>query len=66
MLMMSFKEISLGQSIESFAAIATDDTDPSERTQTVKIAKILEKSQHNLGEYSSEDIMRTKIEDYNN
>ena len=63
--MMGFKSICLGPEVSSFADIVTDDAANEEPTNTVKIGKILEKNQHNLGEYSCEEVMRTKIDGYN-
>lgn len=64
MLMMVFKQIALGEKIEAAIPIMTDHEDYLEGLPTVKFAKILDKSRHNLGEYSCEQIMRTKIQNY--
>ena len=64
MLMMVFKDIAMGEKIDSAVPIMIDHEEYQEGLPTVKFAKLLEKSQHNLGEYSSEEISRTKIQNY--
>lgn len=54
----------MGPKIESMVPLATDFIEYQQGPPTVKFAKVLEKHQHNLGEYSSEKIMRTKIANY--
>ena len=62
--MMVFKDISMGEKIEAAIPIMIDHEEYQEGKPTVKFAKLLDKSLHNLGEYSSEEIMRTKIKNY--
>ena len=64
MVMMAFQKIAMGPKIESMVPLATDFIEYQQGPPTVKFAKELEKHQHDLGEYSNQKIMRTKIHDY--